>query len=60
GSATFSQFDSQTLRAVKSRKEICSLWNIRGGNASCRHDDRRVHACSFCGDKSHHAFSWTC
>ncbi|KAF8815053.1 hypothetical protein BYT27DRAFT_7080989 [Phlegmacium glaucopus] len=40
---------------------LCINWNVRGSNAVCTHSkDERVHLCSFCGQKGHHAFSWTC
>ncbi|PPQ94132.1 hypothetical protein CVT25_007889 [Psilocybe cyanescens] len=41
-------------------KEICIGFNLRGANSSCSHGATRVHVCSFCGSKSHHAFSYTC
>ena len=42
-------------------RTICILFNIRG-NQVCSHNttDERVHLCSFCGSKNHHAFSWLC
>ena len=42
-------------------RTICINFNIRGSQA-CSHTtkDERVHLCSFCGSKNHHAFSWTC
>jgi hypothetical protein len=42
-------------------KEICINYNVIGANAICTHPEgARVHLCSFCGSKSHHAFSWIC
>ena len=42
-------------------KELCINYNIRGPNATCSHaDGARAHLCSFCGSRSHHAFSWVC
>ena len=38
---------------------ICIIFNIRG-NPVCSHGNDRLHVCSFCGSKSHHAFSWFC
>ena len=43
---------------------ICINWNVRGADAATQcaslHKDDRLHLCSFCGSKSHHALSWTC
>ena len=40
-------------------KEICINYNL--GNTNCTHSEgTRAHLCSFCGSKSHHAFSWVC
>ncbi|PPQ93945.1 hypothetical protein CVT25_015825 [Psilocybe cyanescens] len=41
-------------------KEICIGFNLCRANSSCVHGATRVHVCSFCGSKSHHAFSYTC
>ena len=42
-------------------KEICINFNVRGNNVVCSHaDGARAHICSYCGSKTHHAFSWTC
>ena len=47
-------------------KEICIRFNI-GGSRYCslayskdKHGDNRLHVCSFCGGKDHHALSWVC
>jgi hypothetical protein len=43
---------------------LCINWNVRGINAASQcasiHKDERLHLCSFCGSKGHHALSWTC
>ena len=42
-------------------KELCINYNVRGVTSLCSHPDgKQEHLCSFCGSKSHHAFSWTC
>jgi hypothetical protein len=42
-------------------KELCINYNVRGIIVICSHPDGgRAHLCSFCGSKSHYAFSWTC
>ncbi|KAL4252531.1 hypothetical protein AB1N83_014447 [Pleurotus pulmonarius] len=38
---------------------LCHVWNVRG-DRSCSHSPSRVHSCSFCGDKRHHALAWVC
>jgi hypothetical protein len=49
------------LRAIRSGSSLCRLWNIKRAAASCTHDPTaRAHLCSFCGNRNHHAFSWTC
>ena len=40
-------------------KEICINFNL-GLSRPCNHGAERVHVCSLCGSKGHHAFSWTC
>jgi hypothetical protein len=43
---------------------LCINWNVRGADAVSQcaslHKDDRLHSCSFCGSKGHHALSWTC
>jgi hypothetical protein len=43
---------------------LCINWNVRGTDAISQcaslHKDDRLHMCSFCGSKGHHALSWTC
>jgi hypothetical protein len=52
---------ANNIRAIQSGMTLCRLWNIKCGAASCSHDlTARAHLCSFCGNKNHHAFSWTC
>ncbi|KAK7041249.1 hypothetical protein R3P38DRAFT_2512412, partial [Favolaschia claudopus] len=49
------------IRTSGSHETLCRAWNAKGAAAACLHDQtQRVHACSFCGNKNHHAFSWTC
>lgn len=40
-------------------KDICINFNL-GSSRTCTHGAERVHTCSFCGSKGHHALSWTC
>jgi len=40
-------------------KDICINFNL-GLSRTCTHGAERVHVCSFCGSKGHHALSWTC
>jgi hypothetical protein len=52
---------TNNIRAIQSGTTLCQLWNIKCGAASCTHDlTMHAHLCSFCGNKNHHAFSWTC
>lgn len=43
-------------------KPICIAFNINADRRGwCNHaTDGRLHVCSWCGSKSHHALSWTC
>ena len=54
--------DKGNLITIKGKSSVCRNWNLRGPNSStCNsHGQERVHVCSFCGEASHHAFSWTC
>ncbi len=63
GKALFCKAEDGNLTSIRSKSSICRSWNIRGSNSTAcgnHAQDKRVHICSFCGDKSHHAFSWTC
>ena len=50
--------------ATPDNQALCINWNVRGTDAASQcaslHKDDRLHLCSFCGSKSHHALSWTC
>ena len=50
--------------ASPDNQALCINWNVRGADAASQcasvHKDDRLHLCSFCGSKSHHALSWTC
>ena len=63
GKSTWAKISNGSLCTPNS-KEICINYNIRGGSGPggpCSHSDgTRVHLCSFCGSKSHHAFAWIC
>ncbi|KAF8797558.1 hypothetical protein BYT27DRAFT_7125322, partial [Phlegmacium glaucopus] len=60
GKPTWAKFTNRTL-VTPDNRVLCINWNVRGSNATCAHSkDERVHLCSFCGQKGHHAFSWTC
>jgi hypothetical protein len=60
GKPTWAKIASSKL-CTPNGKEICINHNVNGGNAICSHPEgARVHLCSFCGSKSHHAFSWIC
>jgi hypothetical protein len=43
--------------------ELCIKFNTHGKDKCaglCTHGGDRIHACSFCGAKNHHAFGWSC
>jgi hypothetical protein len=50
--------------ATPDNQALCINWNVRGADAASQctslHKDDRLHLCSFCGSKGHHALSWTC
>ena len=50
--------------ATPDNQALCINWNVRGTEAASQcaslHKDDRLHLCSFCGSKGHHALSWTC
>ncbi len=62
GKIIWAKFNNGRLTSPDGQ-EICVKYNI-GGSRYCakdvKHGDNRVHLCSFCGDKTHHALSWTC
>jgi hypothetical protein len=62
GKTLWAKWNNKILSTPDGR-ELCIRFNI-GGNSHCtlkdKHGDARIHACSFCGDRSHHALSWTC
>ena len=63
GSPTTCKADGPNIVSAKGKSHICRSWNVRGVTTSaCTNhpQDKRLYICSFCGDKSHHAFSWTC
>ena len=61
GKAVFATCHEGNLQTVKGSHALCRDWNIRGdSDRACLHRDARVHQCSFCGDKQHHAFAWIC
>jgi hypothetical protein len=58
---TFACQRDDNIQTVKGSQVFCRNWNIRGDSEkACTHGDTRVHWCTFCGDKKHHAFSWSC
>ena len=60
GSQTWAQPQEHFI-VSPTRQQVCIPFNIRGSGAGCSHSkEARLHACSFCGNASHHAFSWTC
>ena len=60
GKPTWARASNGTL-CTPNGKEICINYNIRGTNATCSHaDTSKLHLCSFCGSKTHNAFSWIC
>ncbi|KAF8804090.1 hypothetical protein BYT27DRAFT_7225534 [Phlegmacium glaucopus] len=60
GKPTWSKHTNRNL-VTPDNRVICINWNTRGSNATCAHGkDERMHVCSFCGQKGHYAFSWTC
>jgi len=63
GSPVISRADGSSIVTIKGKSQLCRSWNIRGSSSSAcsnHSQDKRLHLCSFCGEKSHHAFSWTC
>ena len=62
GKILWAKWNGKSLTSPDGR-ELCIRFNI-GGNPHCvlkdKHGDTRIHVCSFCGDRSHHALSWTC
>jgi len=62
--AVWSKCSPATGLLSPENQTICINWNIRGADAASHcaslHKDDRLHLCSFCGSKSHHALSWTC
>ena len=60
GKPTWAKASNNTISAPNG-KEVCINYNIRGPNTTCSHaDGGKAHICSFCGSKSHHAFTWVC
>jgi len=60
GKSTWAKITNGKL-CTPNGKEICINHNVNGGSAICSHSEgARAHVCSFCGSKSHHAFSWVC
>ena len=62
GKSFWAIFISGRLRTTDG-KDICLSFNIFGRtqcSGSAAHGSNRLHVCSFCGSKAHHAFSWTC
>ena len=63
GKSMWAKLNSSKICSPNGYK-ICIKFNI-GGHRYCgpqkdRHGDSRLHICSFCGNKNHHALSWTC
>ena len=62
GKPLWAKWNGKVLSSPDGR-EICIRFNI-GGSSHCslkdKHGDARIHVCSFCGDRSHYALSWTC
>ena len=62
GKNIWGRFNNNRLTSPDGQ-EICVKFNI-GGSRYCskdsKHGDNRAHICSFCGEKTHHALSWTC
>jgi hypothetical protein len=45
---------------ARSGDVLCRAWNIKGPKTTCTHGDARIHACCFCGVKTHHGYTWAC
>ena len=64
GKSLWAKVDADGKLRSPDGQEICIRFNISGRSACSgprKHSPQnRVHVCSFCGDKSHHALSWTC
>ena len=60
GKAAWSKYSDRNLLTPDNRV-ICISWNLRGDcGHPCSHKDDCIHLCSFCGNKAHNAFLWTC
>ena len=61
GEPTWAQYEGNRFVSPKGR-EICIPFNLRPNVSTdkCHHETPRIHACSFCGLKSHHVLSLTC
>ena len=64
GKPLWSKLDSEGKIRSSDGQEICIRYNISGRSACTgirKHPmQNRAHVCSFCGERSHHALSWTC
>lgn len=59
GSALFAKWNENKLVSISGNNPICAKWNASGrAYAACNSHNSAEHACSFCGRKDHHAFSW--
>jgi len=58
GKPVWAKFIKGQLLSPES-KELCINFNIKGQQCS-QHSSERLHVCSFCGSKTHHALSFIC
>jgi hypothetical protein len=58
GKPTWAKFVKGQLLSPES-KELCINFNIKGQHCP-QHQSDRLHLCSFCGSKNHHALSFSC
>ena len=63
GKPLWAKIDNEGKLHSPDGQELCIRYNISGRSACAgfkKHPPTQAHICSFCGDKSHHALSWTC
>jgi hypothetical protein len=59
----FCKVEDGNLVSIKGKTSICRSWNLRSSDSTAcgnHPKDKCAHICSFCGDGTHHAFSWAC
>jgi hypothetical protein len=63
GKPLWAKIDTDGKLCSPDGQELCIRFNISGRSACSgpkKHAQNHAHICSFCGEKSHHALSWSC